>query len=135
MDRIGGATLSQGKFGTAINCIDGRVQEPVARWLKQTYGLDYVDMITEPGADRVVAEGVPGRLAWIEAKVRVSVQAHSSRLIAVAGHDDCAGNPVSREEHWAQIRRAVEVIRNWGSLAQVVGLWVDANGQVQQVPC
>ncbi len=29
--------MSQGTFGTAINCMDGRVQEPVARWLKEHY--------------------------------------------------------------------------------------------------
>jgi Putative carbonic anhydrase len=37
--------MGEGKFGTAINCMDGRVQEPVINWMKVRYGLDYVDMI------------------------------------------------------------------------------------------
>ncbi len=38
-----------GKFVTAINCMDGRVQIPVIEYLKNNYGINYVDMITAPG--------------------------------------------------------------------------------------
>ncbi|WP_369522760.1 carbonic anhydrase [Guptibacillus hwajinpoensis] len=31
------------RFGTALNCIDGRTQIPVTQWLKAHYHLDYVD--------------------------------------------------------------------------------------------
>ena len=44
------------KFATAINCIDGRVQTPVAEFIKKSYHIDYVDMITIPGPDRVLSE-------------------------------------------------------------------------------
>jgi hypothetical protein len=57
--------VSSYRVGTAINCIDGRVQEPVAAWLKERYHLDYVDMITEPGADKVLATGSPEALTAI----------------------------------------------------------------------
>jgi len=30
------------KFATAINCIDGRVQQPVLEWAQQTLQVDYV---------------------------------------------------------------------------------------------
>ncbi len=125
--------MSHGKFGTVINCMDGRVQEPVARWLKGTYALDYVDTITEPGADRLMAEGPAEQVAAILAKVKISVNAHGSRLVAVAGHADCAGNPVSAEEHHAHIRRALEVVRGWGLPVEVVGLWVDQLWQVHKL--
>ena len=39
------------KFGTAINCIDGRTQEPVIDFMKQKYNIDGVDMVTFPGVD------------------------------------------------------------------------------------
>jgi len=45
------------KFATAINCMDGRCQLPVIEWMKKRYGVEYVDMITEPGPDGVLAEG------------------------------------------------------------------------------
>ena len=47
--------MSHGKFGTAINCLDGRVQLPVSNWMKMQFHLDYIDMITEPGPDKIVA--------------------------------------------------------------------------------
>ena len=43
-------------FGTVINCIDGPVQEPVARWMKGVYQLDFVDTVTERGPDKVLSE-------------------------------------------------------------------------------
>ena len=49
-----------GSFGTAINCIDGRVQLPVINWMKATHHVDWVDVITEPGADEALASCHPG---------------------------------------------------------------------------
>ncbi len=45
------------RFGTVLNCIDGRVQIPVTNWLKENFDVDYVDLITEPGIDKVLSEG------------------------------------------------------------------------------
>jgi hypothetical protein len=42
------------RFGTAINCIDGRTQEPVLEFMKQKYNIDGVDMVTFPGVDAVI---------------------------------------------------------------------------------
>ncbi len=44
-------------FGTAKNCLDGRVQIPVLDWIKLHSRVQYVDMITEPGVDKVLAQG------------------------------------------------------------------------------
>jgi hypothetical protein len=125
--------MAHGKFGTAINCMDGRAQLPVIAWLKANYHLDYVDMITEPGPDKAVAQGAPELLAALRAKALVSVRAHGSVLIAIVGHDDCAGNPVPKEEHWRQIRQATQVIRSWDLPAKVIGLWLDDTWNVQTV--
>lgn len=40
------------RFGTALNCIDGRAQILVISWVKESFGVDYVDMIIEPGMDK-----------------------------------------------------------------------------------
>jgi hypothetical protein len=121
------------RFGTAINCIDGRVQEPVTRWLKETYLLDYVDMVTEPGPDAALASGSAEAVEALRAKVAVSLTAHGSNVVAIAGHHDCAGNLVSREEHLEQIRRAMQAIRLWGFATTVAGLWVDEAWSVEVV--
>ena len=121
------------RFGTAINCIDGRLQEPVARWLKDTYHLDYVDMITEPGADKLLATGDAESLAAVRAKVDISTGSHGSTLVAVVGHHDCAGNPVTPEEHQEHIRAALRTLRFWNIPTTIIGLWVDDQWQVHEV--
>jgi len=42
-------------FGTAITCIDGRVHPPLVAWMQSLFSVAYVDLITEPGPDQVVA--------------------------------------------------------------------------------
>jgi len=121
------------RFGTAINCIDGRVQAPVARWLQERYHLDFVDLITEPGADKALATGTPEALASIRAKVEISVGRHGSSVVAVAGHDDCASNPVSAAEHHQHLRAAVRALRLMNIPTTIVGLWVDEQWQVCEV--
>lgn len=41
------------RFGTTINCIDGRSQELVINYMKQKYNIDWVDMVALPGTDEV----------------------------------------------------------------------------------
>ena len=82
------------EFATAINCMDGRVQMPVIEYMKSKYGIDYVDMITEPGPNKILSENKDkNSIDSIKRRVKISVEAHKSRLIAVVGHHDCAGNP------------------------------------------
>lgn len=121
------------RFGTAINCIDGRAQEPVIRWLKENYYLDYIDLITEPGPDKALLYGAPETIERIKNLVCFSIQAHSSNIVALAAHYDCLANPATKEIHLAEIRQALQVIRFWNISASLVGLWVDENGQVEQV--
>ena len=125
-------TIQLSDFGTAVNCIDGRVQQLVADWVKAHYHVRWVDAITEPGPDKVLAEGLAAAEA-IRAKVTLSVRAHGSGVVAVCGHYDCAGNPTTDEEHLAQVRRCVEVVASWELPVHVVGLWVNDRWSVDLV--
>ena len=49
--------MTKETFATAINCMDGRTQEPIISWAKKAFEVDYVDAITEPGPDKILAEG------------------------------------------------------------------------------
>lgn len=120
--------MAEGKFATSVSCMDGRIQIPLAKWIKENHSIDFVDVITEPGIDRMVAENLD--LESIKNKVGISINAHKSELIVVSGHYDCAGNPVSDEEHISQIRKGVEVISSWGLNVKVVGIWVDDSWNV-----
>ena len=119
------------RFCTAINCMDGRVQEPILRWMKRRMAAQYVDMITEPGPDRIMSSRTPEGLQSIERRVRISVDLHGSRVVAIVGHHDCTGYPVSKEEHLAAVRTCVEIVESWGMGVRVLGLWVDQDWQVE----
>ncbi len=120
--------MSEGKFATSVSCIDGRIQFPLAKWIKENYSVDYVDAITEPGVDKKIVAN--SDLESIKTKVGISINAHQSELIVISGHHDCAGNPVSDEEHIAQIKNAVDVISSWGLNTKVIGVWVDGSWSI-----
>jgi hypothetical protein len=123
------------RFGTAINCIDGRTQQVVIDYMKQKYNIDGVDMVTFPGADGIFssAEQHSGEISLIQRAVSISIERHGSRIIAVVGHYDCAGNPGDREHHYMHIRRAVSEVSSWNLQAQVIGLYVNDKREIEEV--
>lgn len=126
--------MAEGSFATAISCIDGRVLHPVAEFLKKKYKVDYVDAITEPGPDGILAANQDKvTIESIKRRVVISVGRHGSKHIAIAGHHDCAGNPVDKDTHLAHIRAAIEAVKSWGFNADVIGLWVDDKWKVSEV--
>ena len=44
--------MAEGKFATSVSCMDGRIQIPLNKWIKENYSADFVDTITEPGVDK-----------------------------------------------------------------------------------
>lgn len=123
--------MANGSFGISLSCIDGRVQKPISKWIQENYSVDYIDTITEPGMDKVLTTNP--NLESIKAKAQISIDAHKSELIVVSGHYTCAANPVSDDEHIAQIKKSVQVILSWGLNVKVVGVWVDSSWNVVPV--
>ena len=121
------------KFGTTINCIDGRTQKPVSEWVKENFQVDVVDTVTEPGCDKVMPGNNLEKIEQLKSKVSISINAHKSSVVVIAGHHDCAGNPVSKEKHIEQIKQSVEVIKSWNLPVKVVGLWINDQWQAEQV--
>ena len=118
--------MAQGKFATSVSCMDGRIQNPVTQWIKQNYQADFVDVITEPGVDKIISsQDNSDILERIKDKVAISINAHGSKLVVVSGHHDCAGNPVSAEKHILQIRQCVNTVSSWDMGIKVVGVWID----------
>ncbi|NMB74418.1 MAG: hypothetical protein GYA21_04735 [Myxococcales bacterium] len=125
--------MAHGKFGTVINCMDGRTQEPVLRWMKGRFDLDYVDNITEPGPDQVLLAGDEATRKALRRKLDISLRGHGSKVVAVIGHTDCAGNPVDNDKHLAQIQQSVAALEAMHLGVPVLGLWLDENWTVRQV--
>ena len=121
-------------FCTAVTCMDGRVQLPVNTFLMKRFGVDYVDTITEPGPNAILASCADGRsVESIMRRVRISVERHRSMGIAVVGHHDCAGNPALREEQTQQTLEAVRYLRREFPSVPVIGLWVDETWEVSEI--
>ena len=70
-----------------MNCIDGRVQLPVIRYLHERFGVLYVDLVTELGPVRALAGPADAETKRsILRRVAMSIDAHGSGLIAVVAH-------------------------------------------------
>lgn len=122
------------RFCTTINCMDGRVQLPVIHYLKERYQADYVDSITEPGPNGILAQADKHEIIEnILLRVDISVKKHKSGAIAVVGHHDCAGNPVTKEIQIKQILQAVKFLQNRYPIIEIIGLWIDENWTVHQL--
>ena len=121
-------------FVTVINCIDGRVQLPVNAWLRERYGAQWVDTVTEAGPAAVMADdpdSAPGDC--ISARVHLSLDAHGSAVLALVAHHDCAGNPVDDATQKSQVLAGVKRLSGWFPEADVIGLWVDDAFEVHKL--
>ena len=125
--------MAQGNFATAINCMDGRTQEPIINWAKKEFNVDYVDAITEAGPDKILADGSSDLVESIKNRVLISVEKHGSKNIIMIAHHDCAGNPVSKEEHLVHLEKSVETISSWNLGVDIIGVWIDENWKVNKI--
>ena len=122
------------RFCSVINCMDGRVQLPVIKYLQQRFNADYVDSITEKGPDLILSEGKDMiAVKTIFDRLDISVEKHNSVGIAIAGHHDCAGNPVPKKDHFKHIQKAVESLHQQYDTLDIIGLWVDENWEVHEI--
>jgi len=121
-------------FATAVTCIDGRAHQPVIDYLKRVHGVDTVDLVSAPGVNKLLAEGIPSaHTEFLKGNASVSITAHQAGLIAVVGHYDCAGNPVDEQQHQRDIVAAVRTVAAWDLGVKVIGLWVDSAWSASEV--
>lgn len=121
------------RFCSVINCIDGRVQLPVIHHLQQHFDAEYVDSITEPGPNKILAEGTDAEVIQsILHRLRISVEKHNSVGVAIVGHHDCAANPAGKDEQIAHIQAAIQYLREHYPTLDILGLWVDEHWGVQE---
>ena len=121
-------------FCTAINCIDGRTQLPLIKWLSKTWDIEHVDLVTEAGAVKVLANAPESSEAEsIYRRVEVSIRAHDSRAIAIAAHHDCAGNPVPDEQQIDQLKSCLDILAKRYPDLEALALWVDDSWAVHEM--
>jgi len=116
------------KFVTVINCMDGRVQVPVNKYMLETFNADYLDTITEAGPNKILSEGLDeGLVSSIKSRYEISTNKHHSRVVAIVGHHDCGGNPAEKMKQLEEIEAAVKLVKSWNNEIHVFGIWVDEN--------
>ena len=121
-------------FGTAINCMDGRVQLPVINYRMERFGVEYIDSVTEPGPVKVLAEQIDQALLdSISNRVSISTNKHGSKSIAICAHADCAGNPVDDQTQKHQLKKATDVLKDKFPGIEVLALWLDINWDIYEL--
>ncbi|MDT8898370.1 hypothetical protein QYE77_08835 [Thermanaerothrix sp. 4228-RoL] len=122
-------------FCAAINCMDGRVQQPVIRFLQARFGVPFVDMITEPGPSLILADRSNAvKVQSILERLAISIHNHAAVGIAVVAHHDCAGNPAPREVQIAHLQEAVRFLKTHSEARPILALWVDETWSVTEIP-
>ncbi len=122
------------RFCTVINCMDGRVQLPVIKYLLKRFNVDFVDSITEAGPNLILSEQKDHvSIQSIFERLNISIENHNSVGVAVVGHHDCAKNPASKEEQIIHIQKAIQLIRQHYKDLEIIGLWVDENWEVHEI--
>jgi carbonic anhydrase len=117
-------------FACVINCMDGRVQDAVKNYMQKNYGVDYVDMVTEPGPNKILADNCNSAIIEnIRKRVEISVHHHGSKIVAVVGHFGCAGNPAEKSEQIKHLQMTRDTVKAFGFPVEIVPLWVDGDWQ------
>ena len=105
--------------------MDGRIQDAVKNYMKERYSVDYVDMVTEPGPNKILADNLDiPVIENIKKRVKISVHHHGAKVVAIVGHFGCAGNPVEKEEQIGHLKKAKEMFAPQCKDAEIILLWV-----------
>ncbi len=123
-----------GTYATAVSCLDGRIHDPLIRFIRARFGVQYVDLITESGPVRIIlGEGEGGEMDSIIGRIQASMRTHGSRLLFIVSHHDCAGDPVGDRDAAARALDAAEMLDRGGGGIEVWGLFVEGGGTVRVV--
>ena len=125
--------MAKSKFCTAINCMDGRTQLPVIEFLMDKFSADFVDMITEAGPIKYLAEQDNQIIInSIIERLNISVNKHGSTKIAVVGHTDCARNSLNKYGQVKQIDLSIAFLKKQYGNCDIIGLWVNEIWEVEE---
>ena len=109
-----------------LDCMDARVQHAVEEGTQKECHVDLVDVITQAGMVKVLAENQNKSIVDnIKMELGISVKKHGTKKVTIAAHADCAGNPVSKEEQINHLRKAKQTVESWNLGVEVALLWVD----------
>ena len=98
--------------GIAVTCVDCRLHEcSIVPALKKIMGIDKVYIETTAGPEGRILQAEPNHhlLALVD-DLELLIKAKDAKVVAIVGHCDCAGHPVSDAQHAIDIVKAAQVI-------------------------
>lgn len=122
-----------GDFGTALTCIDGRIQRSVSDFLLTRFGVAHLDTISRAGIIKHLTASYDPATNAIVNDLDSSISAHGSGQIALVAHHDCAGNPIDDDLQRRQVSEAVDHFRRRYPTSEIIGLWVGEEWTVQVI--
>ena len=118
--------IMKDKFGSSLGCIDGRTQDAITSYIRETYGVNWVDQITAPGINRILAENTDAtEIQRIKRYLGISVHEHGSEIVVISGHPDCAGNPTTKEGQIEHLIEAFKTVEHFGFDVDIVLIWIN----------
>lgn len=115
-------------FFVSVGCMDGRVQDVIAKFGADKFQVLYPDTVTEAGLVGKLKNADQTLLDGITFKVRdVSIGKHHAKGVIVHGHAECAGNPVDDEQQKEDIRKSVDIMKSIVGDIPVVGVFAHRN--------
>ena len=108
--------------------MDGRTQDAVKNYMIEHYHTEYVDMVTEPGPNKILADNINIHIVEnIKKRVEISVHHHGAKYVAIVGHFGCACNPAEKEGQVTHLKEAKKTIESFGFDIQMILLWIGSD--------
>lgn len=108
-----------------LECMDARIQDAVKYTTQKEAHAGLVDVITQAGMVRVLAENKNKVLINnFREELTISVKKHGTSCVSIAAHEDCAANPVSKEEQIEHLKQAKKTVESWGLDVKIILLWL-----------
>ena len=95
-----------------LQCIDGG-QKTISQNISCRLCVDRVDTFSTAGMVKEIVDKVPEVIKLCKKNIRISVQKHHPKVIVIVAHDQCAGNPVSKDEQIKHLRQAKKIVASW----------------------
>lgn len=126
------------RFATAFSCIAGEIFEIVLTFMRKEYDVHYVDFITEPGINRVLANShdiPPVLLRRFKKNMEVSVKTKGSRIVAIVGREGCLENPYGRAIQIQHLKESERTVKSFGceGIERIPLLWIPHNKIIEVV--
>lgn len=108
-----------------MTCPDCRLWQEDVHYLervREILEVDLVDLLSSPGMDGILSNGESPSKEVIKGWFQKLVELHQPVAVAVVGHCNCGGNPVSDEQHEVDVRGSVETVKSWVFEISIIGI-------------